>query len=93
MPYPWSDVIFWTACVTQFAAFLVVMACWSGRPGANRKWLHAAFYTTMMALGALAMLAFQLGSGCWASCGTTLAMMAVGATLDIPAPVRARVTD
>jgi hypothetical protein len=29
------------------------------------------------------MLALACGCGCWLSCGTTLSVMAVGATLDL----------
>jgi hypothetical protein len=35
------------------------------------------------------MLAIGMKSGCWAWCGTTFSIMAVGATFDLGNPVRA----
>jgi hypothetical protein len=77
-------LVFWTACLVQLFGLLVLAAARSGQASPEGKWLQAAFFLTMGLIGVAAMAAFQVGSGCWASCGATLAVMAVGATIDLP---------
>jgi hypothetical protein len=83
-----TTAVFWMACAVQVAGLLVLAAARSGQRCPECKWLQAAFFLTMAVIGCVAAAAFQVGSGCWASCGATLAIMAVGATLDFPAPQR-----
>ncbi len=78
-------VVVWGACLIQLFGLLVLAAARCGRACPECKWLQGAFFFSMTLLGGAAMVAFQVGSGCWASCGATLAVMAVGAVLDLPA--------
>jgi hypothetical protein len=79
-----TTAVFWMACAVQAAGLLILAAARTGQRCPECKWVQGAFFLTMAVIGAVAMAAFQVGSGCWASCGATLAVMAVGATLDYP---------
>jgi hypothetical protein len=79
-----AAAIFWAACLAQVVGLLVLAAARSGQRCPECKWMLGAFFLMMGVIGAMAIAAFQVGSGAWASCGATLAIMAVGATLDFP---------
>lgn len=76
--------IFWTACLAQLMGLVVLAFARTGQRCAECRWMQLTFFLTMAVIGCIAMAAFHAGSGCWASCGATLAMMAVGVTLDFP---------
>jgi hypothetical protein len=76
--------VFWAACLAQVAGFLVLAVARSGQRCPECRWVQGAFFLMMAVIGGMAVAAFQVGSGAWASCGATLAIMAVGATLDFP---------
>jgi hypothetical protein len=79
-----TGAVFWAACLAQLIGFLVLAAARSGQRCPECKWMQGAFFLMMAILGAMGVVAFHVGSGAWASCGATLAIMAVGATLDFP---------
>ena len=78
------DGIFWLSCLAQVVGLTLAVA--ARERGSQGWWLQIAFFAGMALLGAAAIAAFTIGSGCWASCGATLSIMAVGATADFPAP-------
>ena len=80
-----AGAVFWAACLAQAMGLLVLAAARSGQRCPECKWMQGAFFLMMAILGGMAVAAFQVGSGAWASCGATLAIMAVVATLDFPA--------
>ena len=80
------DVIFWLSCIAQLLGLTLAVAARCGERASQGWWLQIAFFAGMAVVGATAMAAFTIGSGCWASCGATLSIMAVGATADFPAP-------
>jgi hypothetical protein len=84
MPELSPTTIFWTACFVQLAGLLILAAARSGQRCPDCKWVQGAFFLMMALIGCVAILAFQARSGCWASCGATLAIMAVAATMDFP---------
>lgn len=86
MPPLTPDTIFWTACCVQLLGLSLLVAARSGQRWPEGRWLQGAFFLAMALLGGVAMVAFEVGSGCWASCGATLAIMAVGVTVDLPTP-------
>jgi hypothetical protein len=79
-----AAAVFWAACLAQAIGLVVLAVARSGQPCPECKWILGAFFLMMAVIGGMAVAAFQVGSGAWASCGATLAIMAVGATLDFP---------
>jgi hypothetical protein len=84
-----AAAVFWAACLAQVVGLVVLAAARSGQQCPECKWMLGAFFLMMGVIGVMAIAAFQVGSGAWASCGATLAIMAVGATLDFPQPENA----
>ncbi len=76
--------VFWLACLAQALGLCTLGAVRCGSSCTEAKWLQVVFFLSMAVLGGAAVAAFQVGSGCWAACGATLAVMAVGAVLDFP---------
>lgn len=49
----------------------------------SQKWTQPLFFACLASLGAVTIGAIACHAACWLSCGTTLAIMTVGATLDL----------
>jgi hypothetical protein len=59
----------------------------------EHSWAQAGcqrfFFVCLLCVGVATVLAAKWGSGCWLSCGATLSLMSVGATLDLRPATRA----
>jgi hypothetical protein len=80
-----EGAVFWAAWVSKILGLAVLVAARSGQRCPECRWVVGSFFLMMAVLGGMAVAAFQVGSGAWASCGAMLAIMAVGGTVDFPA--------
>lgn len=70
------------AIVQVLGVATVVVARLSERWPVRSCW-YPLCYFGLLAVGGMTLIAVATGHGVWLSCGITLALMAVGATIDI----------
>ena len=77
------DTYFWILAGIQL---LGVLSCIFARLLESTSAAHSSrhlFVVCLLVVGLATMSAVQCGSPCWASCGATLSLLSVGATLDL----------
>ena len=77
------DTYFWILAGIQL---LGVLSCVFARLMESTRAAHSSrhlFVACLMTVGLATMSAVYCGSPCWASCGATLSLLSVGATLDL----------
>lgn len=80
---PTHDFVFWALAAIQFmglASCIITRlgeATWAASP------CRQMFMASLMAVCMATMGAMYCGSPCWVSCGATLSIMSVGATIDL----------
>lgn len=75
-------VIFGVAIAVQLAGFLSVGIARVGQQPNSQLGYERFFFLCLMLVGVISLLATWNGTGSWLINGITLAMMALGATLD-----------
>jgi len=81
----WTEnelTIFGVAFLVQMAGFVSVAIARVGQQPDSQIGYERFFFLCMMLVGAISLLATWTGAGSWLMNGITLAMMAVGATVD-----------
>ena len=77
-----NAAVFWGVCVVQLlglASVLLVRLCAKLQ---NNQVQQLAFFICLAGVGAVTMAAASQQSSLWLGCGTTFAVMVLGATLD-----------
>jgi hypothetical protein len=84
---PSSDVLLLgVAVLMQILGIAAAISARLSQTPVARKCSYRVFYVSLLAVFAITLLAVHVGHGVWISTGTTLAIMAVGATLDVGSP-------
>ncbi len=79
---PSHDLLFWVLAAIQLLGVftcVVTRLVESTRAAAS---CQMVFVASLLVMGGATMAAMYCGSICWISCGSTLSIMVVGATLD-----------
>ncbi|MEQ8791364.1 MAG: hypothetical protein RIC55_34195 [Pirellulaceae bacterium] len=79
----YEAAIFTTVTVIQVLAVASVVSVRLAVGVAEQTWCHRLFFVALLALGGITMATVFAGSGHWFSFAATLALMAVGGTLDL----------
>lgn len=77
-----SALLFIFASVQVAGLISLICARMTG-PSTSHRWLRGMYLCCLVAVGLATMCAIGCNSGWWISCGTTLALMAIGGTLDL----------
>ena len=83
MPTVFETAVFWTLIVIQLIGLMSVVTARLAERCNGRKCCHILFCCCLVLVGAASVLALQLGIGYSLCCGTTLAMMGIGGTIDL----------
>ena len=75
--------LFATAAVIQMLGMATVVVARLSERWPTHRYCYPLCYLGLLAVGGMTLLAVAVGHGIWLSCGLTLALMAVGATLDV----------
>lgn len=85
-----DPLIFWGVLALQIVGLAsVVFARLPKSSCPIQACCRSLFVGCLIFVGVATMLAIGMESGCWAWCGTTFSIMAVGATFDLGSPIRA----
>ena len=78
-----DNVFFCVALVVQAAAILSVVIARLGQRAENQIRYERFFFSCLMLVAAICLLATWTGTGSWMMNGVTLATMSLGATMDL----------
>lgn len=78
-----SPALFWLASLLQVAGLASVVIARLTEGCRGQLCFQRVFYLCLLAVGVASMLTVEFGSRYWLSFGITLAIMAVGATLEL----------
>lgn len=84
-----DPLIFWGVLVLQIVGLTSVIFARLPESCPVQACCRSLFVGCLIFVGVATMLAIGIQSGCWAWCGTTFSIMAVGATFDLGGTVPA----
>jgi len=76
------DVVFWSLAAIQLLGLVTCFATRLVEATRHASPCRHLFVVSLIAVGGATMAAMYCGSSCWVSCGATLSLMSVGATID-----------
>jgi hypothetical protein len=76
-------IVFAVAVLVQFVGLVSVSLARVGERSSAQSCCQLVFFVCLLLVGIVSVLAVSAGIGCWFVCATTLALMALGATLDL----------
>jgi hypothetical protein len=79
----YEAVVFLTVCAIQLLAVASVVSVHLTVGTIEQAWCHRLFFLALLLIGGITMAAVFTGSGHWFTFAATLALMAVGGTLDL----------
>ena len=84
-----DPLIFWSVLVLQITGLASMVFARLPKPCPIQACCRSLFVGCLIIVGLATMYSIGMQNGCWAWCGTTFSIMAVGGTFDLGSTVRA----